>query len=149
MEAANKAILDKAYEHFRTSDIQALLAMMSDDFHYTPPDAFRGWGPDMKHSLSKDEFAPHVLVGFAGLVKDFKFAPEACGPMGTTEGGLCPGCYTFIDTTNGDRPVSSRTVHRWMIKDGLLTGLHNYFDGQLLYEVYMRLHPEYRHPPAL
>eukprot|EP00009_Paramoeba_aestuarina_P015560 CAMPEP_0201537052 /NCGR_PEP_ID=MMETSP0161_2-20130828/63660_1 /ASSEMBLY_ACC=CAM_ASM_000251 /TAXON_ID=180227 /ORGANISM="Neoparamoeba aestuarina, Strain SoJaBio B1-5/56/2" /LENGTH=175 /DNA_ID=CAMNT_0047943135 /DNA_START=46 /DNA_END=573 /DNA_ORIENTATION=- len=145
IEERNAALVTKAYKEIFAGNIPGFLEYLSDDYLYIPPDAMEGFGPEKKRLLNKAEFVEYVMEGFVYKLPNFGFQYDSeFGVTGSKEGTFTPGKYSFDHPITGE-PVSSRTIHRFEIKDGKITKLYNYYDGEVFFKIYADLHPEYNY----
>lgn len=122
MSEPNKAIVEQAYNNFKTGNIDALLNLMSEDITWTLPEMegvpFAG---ARTGRASVGEFFQSV-----GRSQDvLSFEPRELIAAGDKV--IAPGSYTWRVKAN-NREFSSDFAHAWTIRDGKLIAFHEYTD---------------------
>jgi ketosteroid isomerase-like protein len=122
MSEPNKAIVEQAYNNFKTGNIDALLNLMSEDITWTLPEMegvpFAG---ARTGRASVGEFFQSV-----GTSQDVvSFEPRELIAAGDKVIAL--GSYTWRVKAN-NREFSSDFAHAWTIRDGKLIAFHEYTD---------------------
>jgi ketosteroid isomerase-like protein len=122
MSEPNKAIVEQAYNNFKTGNIDALLNLMSEDITWTLPEMegvpFAG---ARTGRASVGEFFQSV-----GRSQDvLSFEPRELIAAGDKVIAL--GSYTWRVKAN-NREFSSDFAHAWTIRDGKLIAFHEYTD---------------------
>jgi ketosteroid isomerase-like protein len=122
MSEPTKAIVEQAYNNFKTGNIDALLSLMSEDITWTLPEMegvpFAG---ARTGRASVGEFFQSV-----GTSQDVvSFEPRELIAAGDKVIAL--GSYTWRVKAN-NREFSSDFAHAWTIRDGKLIAFHEYTD---------------------
>ena len=122
MSEQNKAIVQQAYDNFKTGDIEGLLNLMSDDITWTLPEMegvpFAG---ARTGRASVAEFFDSV-----GASQDvLSFEPRELIAEGDKVVAL--GSYSWRVRANG-REFGGPFAHVWTIRDGKATEFQEYMD---------------------
>ena len=132
MSEQNKAIVQQAYNNFKSGNIEALLNLMSDDITWTLPEMegvpFAG---KRAGRASVGEF--FATVG--ALQEPLSFEPRELIAEGDKVVAL--GSYHWrVKASN--REFSGDFAHAWTIRDGKATEFHEYTDTAACINAYRR-----------
>jgi ketosteroid isomerase-like protein len=122
MSEQNKAIVEQAYNNFKTGNIEALLDLFADDISWTLP--------EMEGVPFAGKRTGRAAVGeffsTLGALQDVvSFEPRELIAEGDKVVAL--GIYEWRVKAN-NREFGSDFAHVWTIRDGKLASLHEYMD---------------------
>jgi ketosteroid isomerase-like protein len=122
MTEDNKAIVEQAYNNFKTGNIEALLNLMSDDITWTLPE-MEGvpFGGTRTGRAAVGEFFEAVN----GSQEVLSFEPRELIAEGDKVVAL--GSYSWRVRANGHE-FGGDFAHAWTIRDGKAVGFQEYMD---------------------
>jgi ketosteroid isomerase-like protein len=132
MSEQNTAIVQQAYENFKTGNIQALLDQLSDNVTWELPEV------EGVPLCGKRAGRNSVKEFFATLARDqevLEFAPREFVAQGDKVVSL--GHYQWRVKDTG-RNFASDFAHVFTIRDGKVTGFKEYFDSAALASAYRK-----------
>lgn len=132
MSEQNTAIAQKAYENFKTGNMQALLDQMSDDVTWELPEV------EGVPLSGKRNGRDGVKEFFAILARDqevIEFEPREFVAAGDKVVSL--GHYHWRVKDTG-REFASNFAHVFTIRDGKVTGFREFFDSAALAAAYRK-----------
>jgi ketosteroid isomerase-like protein len=122
MSEQNKAIVQQAYNNFKTGDIEGLLNLMSDDVSWTLPE-MQGV-PFAGKRTGRDQVAE--FFGTLGLTQDsLRFEPRELIAEGDKVISL--GSYDWRVKSNS-REFGGDFAHVFTVRDGKIADFHEYMD---------------------
>ena len=131
-EQENTKVVQKAYEYFKSGNIEGVLSLMSSDVDWRLPKV-----ENMPHSGTRKGLE-QVTEFFSTLadVQDAKeFDPNEFIAQGEKVAAL--GQYRWnVKSTN--REYESDFVHIFTVRDGKITGFDEYFDTTLATDAYRK-----------
>src|SRR5688500_17011729 len=122
MSEQNKAIVQQAYDNFKTGDIEGLLNLMSDDISWTLPDME---GVPFSGKRTGRAAVGEFFASVGASQEVLTFEPRELIAEGDRVVAL--GNYSWRVKAN-DREFGGDFAHVWTIRDGKATEFQEYMD---------------------
>jgi hypothetical protein len=132
MSEQNKAIVEQAYNNFKTGNIDALLDLMSDDITWELPEVE---GVPFAGKRTGRASVGQFFQTVGELQESLRFEPREMIAEGDKVIAL--GSYDWRVKTTG-REFSGDFAHVWTIRDGKAVAFHEYTDTAACANAYQK-----------